>query len=773
MSIRTAESESESGSDGSDASDSDGDNHRRIYLAAEQEVMPKTESGMEKVEQVPITHKSTDQAPPDHRSRIQSGGSDRNRCSHCGSKKHSDLGCWRRLTCHKCGKRVHPADHFLFVCRGCGELHDMGKCPMEEFYNQIRQWFNPAKPADQGSKIPDLRGNTYDLNGNRAVAISSIRQADDYSRSEVTMMVDLHPGEIRGYWKQQDPDLWFKPTDQEDMRSGEYTSDSKAKSDQIKEIRRKSRGYWKHYAPGKWFRQAKITGKINNERGVLLLDTGAEVSIVDTAFARKVGCSIDTSQIQDCVEIGETVYRTEGRTRIKITMAGSLVYFFDVWVGDLTGQDAILGMDFMVPAGIRLDLAYGSISLPDELYSDKARLVTVGEDIQIEIGKSVELQLHLRMSDHEKFWVTRGDRWVPTMVKGLGKRRYLQITNVSDEAIILQEDVRVGIWLAGDHIPRMPGFVSVGSRRYMEWQNLALEATVEGGSEHNEILMESTEPMVDRPSYPAPRAILKRPEISQIQVKPVLTTEGQPSVGIDPQDRTPIQSVGTEVTNQNLNQVKADDLDPVIGGSAERDLPGQLSAPTQEASPEDRNNSPDPELDPEVHYHEGNDLYAENVDQEMAILPEINPTTDEVKIEDIQVGDPGIQTTAEIERLRQKIWKYRHLLIGKGKLYHQPQRVWPIAQRVRKIAPRFREKLSDLIKGLLSAKMISYSRSPWASPIAVIVKKNGVDIRLCIDYRLINSLTQLMVYPMPLINDLLEDLNKVLWYCSLDMTSGF
>ncbi|POM65326.1 Hypothetical protein PHPALM_18976, partial [Phytophthora palmivora] len=111
----------------------------RIYLAAEQDVAPKVESGMEKVEQVPITHKSTDQASPDHRSRIQSGGSDRNRCSHCGSKKHSDLGCWRRLTCHKCGKRGHPADHCLFVCRGCGELHDMGKCPMEEFYNQIRQ----------------------------------------------------------------------------------------------------------------------------------------------------------------------------------------------------------------------------------------------------------------------------------------------------------------------------------------------------------------------------------------------------------------------------------------------------------------------------------------------------------------------------------------------------------------------------------------------------------------------------------------------------------
>ncbi|OWY96002.1 reverse transcriptase [Phytophthora megakarya] len=69
--------------------------------------------------------------------------------------------------------------------------------------------------------------------------------------------------------------------------------------------------------------------------------------------------------------------------------------------------------------------------------------------------------------------------------------------------------------------------------------------------------------------------------------------------------------------------------------------------------------------------------------------------------------------------------------------------------------------------------MINYSRSPRASPIVVIIKKNGVDIRLCIDYRLVNSLTQLMIYPMPLINDLLEDLESTLWYCSLDMASGF
>ena len=97
----------------------------------------------------------------------------------------------------------------------------------------------------------------------------------------------------------------------------------------------------------------------------------------------------------------------------------------------------------------------------------------------------------------------------------------------------------------------------------------------------------------------------------------------------------------------------------------------------------------------------------------------------------------------------------------------------PIAQRVRPVAPKYREKLADLIKGLLSARIIRPSISPWAFLIVVIIKKDGEDIRLCIDYRKVNQLTRLMIYPMPLISELLQDLDKAMWYCSLDMASGF
>ncbi|CAH0489044.1 unnamed protein product [Peronospora farinosa] len=202
-----------------------------------------------------------------------------------------------------------------------------------------------------------------------------------------------------------------------------------------------SRGYWKYHAPTKWFRQAKASGKVNNDHANLLFDTGAEISILDIAFARKVGCQIDESERQECIGNEESVYTTEGRTRIKVTLNGNLVYIFKVWVGPMVGQDAILGMDFMVPAGIRLDLADGTLCLPDEvrvqltgrrtLYNTRVSDVKLGRYVQISVGGCTEVPLKRSTSEQWKLWVTRGERWVTTMIQGIGRRLILKITNVA------------------------------------------------------------------------------------------------------------------------------------------------------------------------------------------------------------------------------------------------------------------------------------------------------------------------------------------------------
>ena len=107
--------------------------------------------------------------------------------------------------------------------------------------------------------------------------------------------------------------------------------------------------------------------KINNEVATMLLASVAEISILDTTFARKVGCVIDVNRKQECMGIDENTYMAGGRTKIKITLNISVVCYFDDWVSDHVGQEAILDMNYMVLVGIRLDLADGTLVLSDEV----------------------------------------------------------------------------------------------------------------------------------------------------------------------------------------------------------------------------------------------------------------------------------------------------------------------------------------------------------------------------------------------------------------------
>ncbi|EGZ27280.1 hypothetical protein PHYSODRAFT_257437 [Phytophthora sojae] len=69
------------------------------------------------------------------------------RCSHCGSRKHTDLGCWKRLTWQKCGRMGHPTDKCFYVCKCCGDVHEAGQCKIGDFFDAVRQWYNPTRHA--------------------------------------------------------------------------------------------------------------------------------------------------------------------------------------------------------------------------------------------------------------------------------------------------------------------------------------------------------------------------------------------------------------------------------------------------------------------------------------------------------------------------------------------------------------------------------------------------------------------------------------------------
>ncbi|POM58112.1 Hypothetical protein PHPALM_37289 [Phytophthora palmivora] len=459
------------------------------------------------------------------------------------------------------------------VARDCGEDVKLGRSPVWEPVRDERSSYCIYAYVEKQSEatvnqLIDPIDNTCDLLEKSTATVSSLRQIDEYARSSVMMVLEISPGE--------------------------------------------SRGYWKYHVPDKKFKQSKAMGKINNKKATLLFDSGAEVSIL-YALARKVGCHIDESQALECEGVGRSPYKIEGRTRLKITLAGSLVYFFDAWVGPPTGgQDIILGMDFMVPAGIRLDLADGTICLPDEvrlqmagrrpLYGDKIEHVCWKDYYWIDVGRTAEIRLRGQTSNQYKLWVTRGDRWVPTITVGPGKTRYLQVTNIR-------------------------------SRRYAEWQNLACQATT------NEISEVDINEQVAEPA-------VVRPEDGDANLPSSKCTSNQGKVD--------------SVNNNDLHiKIKA--------------------------------NVGDPTLDEEVCIKEGGTLFAEDVEDQMAVLPEVTTTTEEVKIEDLQIGDTKINTPEEIERLVQIIWKRKHLLIGKGNALPPAAKgvMWEIQSRSLNVAARW------------------------------------------------------------------------------------
>ncbi|XP_056457197.1 uncharacterized protein LOC130391037 [Gadus chalcogrammus] len=100
---------------------------------------------------------------------------------------------------------------------------------------------------------------------------------------------------------------------------------------------------------------------------------------------------------------------------------------------------------------------------------------------------------------------------------------------------------------------------------------------------------------------------------------------------------------------------------------------------------------------------------------------------------------------------------------------HDPR---PFRERSRRLAPADIDDVRRQIQQLLAAGIITESRSPSASPIVVVRKKNG-SIRICIDYRTLNNRTTPDQYTMPRIDDALDSLSGSQWFSVLDLRSGY
>jgi hypothetical protein len=96
----------------------------------------------------------------------------------------------------------------------------------------------------------------------------------------------------------------------------------------------------------------------------------------------------------------------------------------------------------------------------------------------------------------------------------------------------------------------------------------------------------------------------------------------------------------------------------------------------------------------------------------------------------------------------------------------------PIAQSPYRMAEVELKLLKAELDSLLEKGFIRPSASPWGSPALFIPKKEGTQ-RLCVDYRSLNAITIKNKYPLPRIDDLMDQLRQAKYFSKIDLQSGY
>ncbi|CAN6447714.1 unnamed protein product [Victoria cruziana] len=98
--------------------------------------------------------------------------------------------------------------------------------------------------------------------------------------------------------------------------------------------------------------------------------------------------------------------------------------------------------------------------------------------------------------------------------------------------------------------------------------------------------------------------------------------------------------------------------------------------------------------------------------------------------------------------------------------------VQPISKAPYRMAPAELAELKKQIQELMDKWFIQPSMSPWGAPVLFVKKKDGT-MRLCIDYRMLNQVTIKNKYPLPRIDDLLNQLGGSSVFSKIDLRSGY
>jgi len=97
----------------------------------------------------------------------------------------------------------------------------------------------------------------------------------------------------------------------------------------------------------------------------------------------------------------------------------------------------------------------------------------------------------------------------------------------------------------------------------------------------------------------------------------------------------------------------------------------------------------------------------------------------------------------------------------------------PINIRPRRQPFHLEKKITLLIENMEKIGIIEKCSSPWNNPILCVLKKDKVNIRMCLDFRKLNAVSIRPTYPIPNVTELMDNLLGSEFFSVLDIKSAF
>src|SRR5699024_8447811 len=159
---------------------------------------------------------------------------------------------------------------------------------------------------------------------------------------------------------------------------------------------------------------------------------------------------------------------------------------------------------------------------------------------------------------------------------------------------------------------------------------------------------------------------------------------------------------------------------------------------------------------------------------------EINQVTAEEHQELEQMTKGTVLSKEQIEEFQRIMLKHEDVWagerLGRSRNNHHtieladPNRV--TSQRAYRVPPEKQLIIDAEIEKMLKLGVIRRSKSPFASPVVLVQKKQG-DWRFCVDFRRLNTNTKPDAQPIPIIKDLFNEIKDSKYFISLDLRAGY